>query len=208
MPRPFAVTGLTMFTVLLVLCCTGIRFCMVLSLFMLAVFIISLLLKSTRSQRVLPTAALTGLVACLLFAINYNCSYKPAVLLDGGTHNLTAVLKDSGSNRYEKWYFEAELETIDGESSDLNISFVLPVKPDANPFDRISGEFHIYKKSNRSPLFKIYSSGVFIGAYPVNYEEIGIIPSTDGKIPILYRIYNFRKRLKANLKEIENKRCE
>ena len=202
MPRPFAVTGFTMFAVLLVLCCTGIRFCMALSLLLLVLFIVSLLLKSTRSQRVFPAAALAGLIACILFAVNYNVSYKPAVALDEKTCNLTAVLKDAGTNRYERWYYEAEIETLDGRNCGSDVTLVLHVKPDAHQGDKISGKFHIYKKADRSSLFVINSSKTFIGAYPEGYEEISVLQANGGKKTLTVRIYDLREKLKANLKEV------
>ena len=203
MPRPFAVTGFTMFAVLLVLCCTGIRFCMVLSLLLAVLFIVSLLLKNVRSQRVFPAAALAGLVACLLFAVNYNLSYKPAAELDGGTYNITATLRDSGSQRYEKWYYEAGTETLNGEKCNYNITVVLNKKADAVPADKISGTFHIYKKKLSSPLLKINSSEAVIGAYPEDgYEDLTVIKSTGGRVPFSYRLYLFREKLKTNLKDV------
>ena len=203
MPRPFAVTGFTMFVNLLVLCCTGMRFCMVLSFFLLALFIVSLLLKSFRSQRVFPAAALAGLVACLLFAVSYNYSYKPAVALDGGTYNLTATLRDAGSQRYERWYYEAGIETLNGEKCDFNITIVLNEKADTVPGDKISGTFHIYSKKINSDILKINSSKAVIGAYPeTGSGDITFIRSGSGRVPFSYRIYLFREKLKTNLKSV------
>lgn len=203
MPRPFAVTGFTVFVTLLVLCCTGIRFCAVLAPLLFVLFILSLLLKQIRSQRVFPAAALAALVACLLFIVNYYSWYEPALNLDGGTYNITAALKDSGTNRYEKWYYEAEIETLDGEKCDYNVTLVLNEKTDTVPADKISGTFHFYKKNINSPLLKINSSEAVIGAYPENgFDDLTVIKSAGNGVPLSYRIYLFRERLKTNLREV------
>ncbi|MBQ6265095.1 MAG: ComEC/Rec2 family competence protein [Clostridia bacterium] len=203
MPRPFAVTGFTMFAVLLVLCCTGIRFCMVLTGFMLALFVVSLLLKSARAQRVFPAAALAGFVACVLFAVNYNVSYKPAVSLDEGTYKLTAALKDSGSSRYEKWYYDAQIETLDGERCSYDVTLVLNKKIDAVPADKVSGTFRIYAKKPNSDILKINGSGTVIGAYPESgSEDLSVIKTNNAEVPLSYRIFLFREKLKTNLRDV------
>ena len=203
MPRPFAVTGFTMFTVLLVLCCTGIRLCMLFTLLFAIILIITLIIKQTRSQRVFPAAAAAGLVACLLFAFTYGTQYLPCVSLDGRTADITAALKDSGTNRYEKWYYEAEIETLDGENCSYGVTLVLNEKIDAVPADRISGTFHIYAKNRTSQLIKINTSKTLIGAYPEeNSGVLTVIKPVSQKLPLSYRICLLREKLKTNLKQV------
>ena len=203
MPRPFAVTGLTLFFALSVLCCVGIRFCVLFSVLFILMFIITLFNKQTRSQRVLPVAAFAGVTACILFAVNYNLRYEPAVSLDGSVCNVTAVFKDSGSNRYERWYYEAQTQAVNGQNKSCDVTLVFKNKLNAQPNDRISGVFTFYKKESGSSLFKINRSSAFIGAYPDNGDNsVTVIPSDSVKIPLLYRLYIFRDKLKTNLKSV------
>ncbi|MBO4893557.1 MAG: ComEC/Rec2 family competence protein [Clostridia bacterium] len=205
MPRPFAVAGFTMFFVLLVLCCTGIAACLPAALVMVAALVAFLIIPKTRRQKVLPLAMFAGVLSCALFAFNYYIFYQPALSLDGGSYDISAVLEDGGETDYGRWYYNAEIDGINGTKCSYKVRFSFREKLDAGPYDRVRGVFTVYAKQNGSSgVFKINSSENLIGAYPAEYtnESIAVSRIPENQKPLIYKFIVLRERVAGNIRAL------
>lgn len=197
MPRPFAVIGFTVFFTIAMLfnLDTGVTVA-ALAVFSVAL-VISLLIKSSRKNRVIPCAFASVVLSCILLLTSIEFLYLPAVSYEGKICDISATLISEPEYEYGNCYYISRVESIDSESVDLKVRLSLPPSADIEPYDKVRGDFKFYipGKSNDVSLLSNVANGIFVGAYPVEGEaEIIDIPETEK--PFMKKILNIRSGIK------------
>lgn len=170
MPRPFAVTGFTVFFTIALLYNSDTGAISIASAAFAFALVISLLISDARRNKVLPCAFASGLVACILLLSELNFYYLPAIDYAGKTCKVQAQLCDYPEYKYGKYYYDAETVDINGEAAELKLQLVFSSLPDAQPYDVVEGDFTFYilGSSSEEYLASNKAKGVFVGAYPKN----------------------------------------
>ncbi len=197
MSRPFAVIGFTVFFTIALLFkfSTGVT---VTALIVFSVaLVVALLNKSLRSQRVIPISAASAIIACLLLIANMEFLYLPATSYKDKTCYLSAVLISEPELEYGNCYYIARATQIDSEDVDLKIRLVFSGIPDAEPYDKVNGQFTFYipGESNDASLSSNVSNGIFIAAYP-GEDGYEIISVPESEKPFGKKIIDIRTKIK------------
>ncbi len=197
MPRPFAVTGFTVFFTIALLfdLDTGVTVA-ALAVFTVAL-VISLLIKSVRTNRVIPCALASAVLACILLLTSVELVYNPAVSYDGKTCNITATLISEPEYEYGNCYYIGKVESIDSEPVELKVRLSLSPSSDVEPYDKVNGNFKFYipGKSNDISLSANVANGIFVGAYPSS-GDFEIISIPESEKPFMKKIIDIRTQIK------------
>jgi len=204
MKRPFAVIGLTIFfvTAFLFEFETGVTVT-AFAVFTVAL-VVSLLFRTIRKHRFLPTFFASGAVACVLLFVAVNYVYLPVLAYDGKTNcDLKAELISLPEYRYGNCYCEARAVSINGEETDFKVRLVFSVPPEAEPYDLVEGKFNLFAlgTSGEDAVKSYKAKGIWLGGYPINdvYEVISV-PETEK--PLTKKIIDLRAYIKEGLYRI------
>ncbi len=197
MSRPFAVIGFTVFFTIALLFKhdTGVTVA-ALAVFTVAL-VISLLIKTVRSERVIPCSLASAVIACVLLLTSIEYSYLPAVSYDGKICEISATLISEPEYEYGNCYYTGRLDTVDSEPVDLKIRLTFSPSADVEPYDKVAGKFKFYipGQSNDISLSTNIANGVFIAAYPSD-GEFEIIKISESDKPFMKRIIDIRTAIK------------
>ncbi len=197
MPRPFAVIGFTVFFTIAILydVNTGVT-AAVLAAFTVAL-VIALFSEKARNAKIIPAIAASGAIACVLLLTAEMYVYQPALSYDGKDCKIKAVLTSECEERYGNYYYEAECITVDGKENDLKLRFTFSAPIEAEPYDLIEGNFHVFTLGSTSDEFMLShkSKGLFMGAYSYS-EKFDVIPNSESEKPFVKKIIDFRGSLK------------
>ena len=172
MARPFAVIGFTVFLTISLLfdCDTGVTVAAFAAF--TAALVVTLFIDKLRKQGALPCIFASAAVACALLFCAEQFVYSPALAYSGKTCEASAVLTDMPEIKYGNYYYEAKASEIDGKPADLKLRLVFSEPPEAEPYDILQGRFTFYTigSSDSDFLAANKADGVFLGAYPENYD--------------------------------------
>lgn len=202
MPRPFAVIGFTVFFTIAVLFNSDIGVTAGFLATYAVALIISVILPSSRKQRVLPCAFASGVIACVLLISEIVFFYQPSVNYGGKTCDISAQLTDYPEFRYGNYYFDAKTIEIDGEPVEHKIRLVFSSYPDAEPYDAVNGKFTFYVlgSSSEEYLASNKAKGIFIGAYPCDgLYDITRIPESEK--PFMKTVVDARRLINNAIKK-------
>ena len=172
MSRPFAVTGITVFAVLMILgSASGPAVLAAFAVFT-AALLISVLVKSIRRQPVFPVALAGAAVACLMLLLVNEFYYYPTLKLAGSSHTAKILITDEIEAKYGNYYAEGTATEIDGERAKVKLRLVFSFSPEISPYDTLEGNFAFYQLGETSEdlLISYKSQDRFVGAYPENGE--------------------------------------
>ena len=153
------------------------------------VLFISLIIKKTRSHAALPVIAATVCVCCVVFAFyGFSVEKKTCALDDRGkTHHLICQIISLPVADNGRVYYTVKTEEIDGKPNVQKMRLSFKEYLNAEPFDRLEGDFHTYKLGAFSSETETYycSKGLFLGGYTDKTENLIIT----GKIGFHPRYY-------------------
>ncbi len=197
MPRPFAVIGFTVFFTSVILFNSDIGVTVGFLAVYAVALVVSLILSSSRKQKVLPCAFASGILACILLISEISFNYQPAVEYAGNTCNISAQLTDYPEFRYGNYYYDAETIEIDGQNTEQKLRLVFSSYPDAEPYDVIEGDFTFYLlgSSNEESLASNKANGVFIGAYPDSWNY-RVVKISESEKPFMKTVVDARQYIK------------
>lgn len=203
LPRPFAVIGFTMFIVLALLFDADTSAVPVCAVCFAAAFAVCILVKAIRIKRIFSLITAAGLAACLLLTFSNSLFYEPQLRLSGNTVSLRAVLTDEPELRYGNYYYSAESEEINGEKTEIKLRLMFSSRPEAEPFDRIEGDFTLYALGSTDDdiLSSYKSSGIYLGGYTADYEY-NVIRTDKRDLPFFAYILKFRNMIKSSVYRI------
>lgn len=200
MPRPFAVIGFTVFFTIALLFDSDIGVTAGVLVTYAVALIVSLLIRESRKQRVLPCAFASGVLACILLISEISFYYLPSVEYGGKTCHTVAQLTDYPELRYGNYYYDAKTVEIAGEKVEHKLRLVFSSLPDAEPYDLIEGDFSFYVlgSSSEEYLSSNKAKGIFIGAYPKGgLYSVSRIPEKDK--PFMKNIVDARLFIKNTI---------
>lgn len=190
MKRPLAVIGITMFSVLFVLCGIG---SMLLSLTVLSVsllgFVLCMIIKKSRQSAFLPTVFGSAAAACLLLFGFEFFFFLPAQSSATEKGEITAVVLETPyeSGTGERLYFSAKITSVDGKSVNKKARLSFPNKlwkkntpmlpqetKQLEAGDRLTFIGKLYCIGEASPEIKSYykSLNICLGAYPLSSVKV------------------------------------
>ncbi|MBR5112767.1 MAG: ComEC/Rec2 family competence protein, partial [Clostridia bacterium] len=174
MSRPFAVIGITVFAVLMILGSASEPVVLIAFAVFTAALLVSVLVKSIRRQSVFPVAFAGAAVACLMLLCVNEFYYYPTLKLAGSEHNSKILITDETEAKYGNYYAEGTATEIDGERAKVKVRLVFSFSPEISPYDTIEGDFSFYKLGETSEdlLVSYKSQDRFIGAYPLSGEFV------------------------------------
>ncbi|MDR0315013.1 MAG: ComEC/Rec2 family competence protein [Oscillospiraceae bacterium] len=196
MKRPLAVIGITFLATLILIGTSDGPYATVLLIASAVLFILSISIKSVKKAAVIPSVCLAVAAACILFIMQTQFEYNPAVEMADREVSLEGTVTDVlGKNKNGSYRYIIKTDKIQGQQREVNIRLSSKTLPDADYYDRVKiNNATLYKLGEQSENAHLYfkSSRVYIGAY--TYEEIEPI-SPDDK-PFMYRIVKIRHYIK------------
>lgn len=204
MKRPFAVIGLTLFfvTSFLFEFETGVTVT-AFAVFAVAL-VVSLLFKTIRKHRFLPTFFASGAVSCALLLATVNFSYLPVIAHDGRVNcELKAELISLPEYRYGNCYYEARVVCIDGKEEDFKARLVFSTPPEAEPYDMVEGKFNLFAlgTSSEDAVKSYKAKGIWLGGYPVN-DIYNVISVPENEKPVAKTVTDIRTLIKQGIYRI------
>lgn len=200
MTRPFAVTGFTIFTVMLVLYYAGIGFALPACIFFTAGLAASLIIRAGRRQRVLPLSAAAGVVSCLIFMLVYQNTCAVPLSYAGRNCEMKAVITENMNYTSGRYRFNAQVLEADGKEVSFRARLSFRDMPDFEAGDVVEGKFSVYSLADYSDRVKYTDSdsGACIGAYPADYLTESIAET--GKMNLgVSRFARLREALRSNI---------
>ena len=172
MSRPFAVIGITVFAVLMILGSASEPVVLAAFAVFTAALLLSVLIKSIRRQSVFPVAFAGAAVACLLLICVNEFYYYPTLKLAGSSHSAKILITDEIEAKYGNYYAQGTASEIDGERAKVKLRLVFSFSPEISPYDTIEGDFAFYQLGETSEdlLVSYKSQDRFVGAYPESGE--------------------------------------
>ena len=203
MARPFAVIGFTVFLTISLLfdCDTGVTVAAFAAF--TAALVVTLFIDKLRKQGALPCIFASAAVACALLFCAEQFVYSPALAYSGKTCEVSAVLTDMPEIKYGNYYYKAKASEIDGKPADLKLRLVFSEPPEAEPYDILQGRFTFYTlgSSDSDFLAANKADGVFLGAYPENYDY-SVISVPEREKPFAKKITDLRAAIKNSIYRI------
>lgn len=207
MPRPFAVAGFTLLFILYFLFAANSDAALfTVSLLLGLVFVIGVVFKRIRQQRVIPCAAAVGLIACVLFYSATQFDYGFALSLAGSRVNMDIRILDYSYSDNGRAYYEAESISINGVECDTKLRLSLQAPLDAEPYDVVSGDFvfNILGSANDEILDYFKSTGTYLGAYPAGFsnDALKVTAVDEAEKPFAYRFVKMRKTIRTSISRL------
>ena len=178
MKRTFAVIGAA---ALLTMCAlTRINIQAIKAAFITAfvALFISLIFKKIRENGILPTVAFTVCLCCVVFGLYESSIIKKT---DGLTdkyemHHIVCEIVSLPVTDNGRFYYTVKTEEIDGVKNVQKIRLSFKEQLNAKPFDRLDGNFRLYKLGSFSSEIENYysSKGLSLGGYSNDLKGIKI----------------------------------
>ena len=192
MPRTMAVIGFTFFLSLAFFLETSQTVAFITMAVAIVGFTVSMIIFSLRRKPLLPTIFLSILVAGILFFVQTETVYKPAVSLDGKEVSVTGELCElpyiNSSGRY---CYIVDTLSVDDVPYNVKIYFSSDKDIGANPCDIVSLKGEIYVRGGDSEEIRerLMSSEVWLGIR--TKDDITVLPGNRNLSFYLLRIRQY-----------------
>lgn len=203
MKRLFALIG---FTYLIALT-AAVYFSHLVTLVLLAVslvlFIVSIIIKETRTKKVIPIALFTVFIALLVYSLFYNFKVKPIEKLDNKVTQISGVICEAPYKAYNRYYYVVETNYIglDNSLQKVKMRISSPKAINADVYDSIKGNVHMFIPEGEDGFCaKTYyaSKGIHILGYFEDYTALEI-KNNENK-PIYYYAVKIREALLSKMR--------
>lgn len=202
MERPLAVIGFTYLSALMAALFFGAGYCKYITVFFLAAFIVSLIIKPLRKRTVIPVAFITSAVAFFSFGIYSYVNVLPTSELDGKTAEVKASLCDIPYEQNGRCYYKLETEKIDYQNSPQKIKILVSSKNayDIQVYDKIEAKIRFYKNTDKSYSEYNISKGIMLCGNIDSYSKVSV-KHTNSK-PIYYYALSTRQYVTDIIKKL------
>ncbi len=178
MKRTFACVGAAALLTMFALTKFNIQAIKVVFITAFVAFFVSLLFKKIRENGILPTVAFTVCLCCVVFGLYENSVIeKTEGLTDKKeTHRIICEIVSLPVADNGRFYYTVKTEEIDGVKNVQKIRLSFKEQLNVKPFDRLDGNFHLYKIGSFSSEIENYysSKGLFLGGYSNDLKSIKI----------------------------------
>ena len=189
MKRPMATVGFTYLAALVAATYFNADFAKIMSIIFFVLFIISLVIKSIRKQKVLPIAFFTVTVAFAVYSVFNYVNVKPIEQLNEQDAVISGKICELPYSAYNRCYYVVETDKIDldGAPQKIKLRISMSKALDADLYDKISGKVHMSLPSDSGGFSsKTYyaAKGIHMLSYLYEYEDYQI--KSDENKPIYY----------------------
>lgn len=207
MKRPIALIGFSYLFALVACTYFGVDVACAFAVVLAVLFFVSLFVRSSRQQFVLPITFLTMAVASSLYVFAFNSKVVPARIYNDKDITLSGSICDLPYKSYNRYYYvlDADTITIDGSTQNVNMKVRLSVGKafDAKPYDRVTGKAHLFLPESSTGLSRqsyYAAKGIHLLGYFSEFEDYQIQHTQDK--PIYYYFLMARHALTCALKTI------
>lgn len=203
MGRPFAIIGFTMFATLFFIGFIGYTAALVIAPICIVLLVLFLGFKKLRQNRAMILAFVSSLLAAALFIISYNVNYLPVMKYSDKELNFTGTLSDYPDFKYERYYYEIKVQTVNGRKVkpfNLRVSFDEPIA--AGVSDTLSFKAKTFENSSSNEIGRLnyFSKKLFLGAS--SSSEAVVIKNTKAFKGSDYFLKTYRHSLIESLKKL------
>ncbi|CDB24295.1 competence protein [Clostridium sp. CAG:557] len=205
MKRPMATVGFTYLAALVAATYFNADFAKIMSIIFFVLFIISLVIKSIRKQKVLPIAFFTVTVAFAVYSVFNYVNVKPIEQLNEQDAVISGKICELPYSAYNRCYYVVETDKIDldGAPQKIKLRISMSKALDADLYDKISGKVHMSLPSDSGGFSsKTYyaAKGIHMLSYLYEYEDYQI--KSDENKPIYYYFLKAKQTLIESIRTL------
>lgn len=205
MRRLFAIVGFTYLITLTVAMFLSEKALVVCLCLNAACFIVSVLVKNIRKNKIFPIALFTSLLGFGVYTANYNINILPIKQLYDKDINISGVICDIPYKNNGRYYYTIEVDKVVGRESGKKFKMSLSCSDalEADIYDKFTGNVHAFEPNFCSGFYskqykmsqKKYISGFLYDYQPVEIQE-------NSEKPFNYYILKFREKMLSSMKSL------
>lgn len=162
-------------------------------------FIVSIIIKKIRNNKVLPVAFLTASIALLVYTVNLYINIQPVKNLQDRDLTVTGYICELPYKKDGRYHYIFKILNVEGEDSPKNFRIKISSSNavEADIFDLFTGQIHILSQTEVPPFFPQrlgVSKGICVNAflydYKPNHTEI-----LKGPKPLYYYALIMRRKM-------------
>lgn len=205
MKRPMATVGFTYLAALVAATYFNAAFAIIMATIFFALFVLSLIIKSTRTQKVLPVAFFTVTVSLAVYSTFYYVNVKPIEQLNEQDVIISGRICELPYSAYNRYYYVVETDKVDVDGAPQNMKLRISMSKalDADLYDRVSGKVHLFLPTDSGGFSsKTYyaAKGIHMLSYLYEYEDYQV--ESDANKPIYYYFLKAKQALIESIRTL------
>lgn len=205
MKRPLATVGFTYLAALVAATYFSVNFAWIMTAVFFVLFLVSLILKSIRSKKVLPVAFFTVMVAFGMYGVFTHTRVAPIEKLNEQDIFISGRICELPYNAYNRYYYVIETDKVnfDGAAQNMKLRISLSKALDADLYDRITGKVHMFLPADKGGFSsKSYyaAKGIHMLSYLYEYEDFFV--ETETNKPIYYYFLRAKQALIESIRTL------
>lgn len=205
MKRPMATVGFTYLAALVAATYFNTDFAIIMAIIFFLLFVISLIIKPARKQKVLPMAFFAVTVAFAMYSVFYYAKVTPIEQLNEQDVAISGRICELPYSAYNRYYYVVETDKIDVDGANQNMKLRISMSKalDADLYDRISGKVHMFLPTDSGGFSsKTYyaAKGIHMLSYLYEYEDYQV--ESDANKPIYYYFLKAKQALIESIRTL------
>ncbi len=205
MKRPMATVGFTYLAALVAATYFNTDFAIIMAIIFFVLFVISLIIKPARKQKVLPIAFFAVTVAFAMYSVFYYAKVTPIEQLNEQDAVVSGRICELPYSAYNRYYYVVETDKIDVDGANQNMKLRISMSKalDADLYDRISGKVHMFLPADSGGFSsKTYyaAKGIHMLSYLYEYEDYQV--ESDANKPIYYYFLKAKQALIESIRTL------
>ena len=205
MKRPMATVGVTYLAALVAATYFNTDFAIIMAIIFFLLFVISLIIKPARKQKVLPIAFFAVTVAFAMYSVFYYAKVTPIEQLNEQDVAISGRICELPYSAYNRYYYVVETDKIDVDGANQNMKLRISMSKalDADLYDRISGKVHMFLPTDNGGFSsKTYyaAKGIHMLSYLYEYEDYQV--ESDANKPIYYYFLKAKQALIESIRTL------
>lgn len=205
MKRPMATVGFTYLAALVAATYFNTDFSIIMAIIFFVLFVISLIIKPARKQKVLPIAFFAVTVAFAMYSVFYYAKVTPIEQLNEQDVAISGRICELPYSAYNRYYYVVETDKIDVDRANQNMKLRISMSKalDADLYDRISGKVHMFLPTDSGGFSsKTYyaAKGIHMLSYLYEYEDYQV--ESDANKPAYYYFLKAKQALIESIRTL------
>ena len=180
-------------------------FAIIMAIIFFLLFVISLIIKPARKQKVLPIAFFAVTVAFAMYSVFYYAKVTPIEQLNEQDVAISGRICELPYSAYNRYYYVVETDKIDVDGANQNMKLRISMSKalDADLYDRISGKVHMFLPTDNGGFSsKTYyaAKGIHMLSYLYEYEDYQV--ESDANKPIYYYFLKAKQALIESIRTL------
>ena len=203
MKRLFALVGFTYLIALTAAVYFSHKVTLILLGIVFVLFAVSLIIKKTRAEKVIPIALSTVFIALFIYSLSYNFKMKPVESLDDKVTHISGTICEAPYKSYGRYYYiiKTDFVGLDNSPQKMKIKISSPKAINVDAYDNIKGNVHIFlpKGENGFSSRAYYASkGIYTTGYFEDYNDLDI--SSNEKKSVYYYAIKARESMLSKMR--------